>query len=140
MTNVINHSPAFIVSRLISGLGLVTSPYQIFSPSEPDNPDYIITVQDTEGLDNGRTQTGERNELYGFQVRVRARGPDESYLKAGTIALALDGVHQRDVVISGTTYLVVTIIRRGKVINIGRDETSRRHITTFNALALIRQR
>jgi len=111
-----------------------------YSPNEPDSPDYVIVTQDTEGQDLGRVQVGPRSELYGVQLRVRARRSDEAYAKAANIAIALDGMFNRDVVIDGTTYLVNSIVRRGKPMVLGHDATSKRYIVTMNLMASISQR
>lgn len=139
--NVTTTAPSCIIRQLIIDLGLVPLPWKAYCPYEPESPDTVITIQDTEGQDLGRVQSNYRSEMYGFQVRVRARDAEAAYGKAAEIGVSLDEqAVNRDVTVNGVTYLVQSIVRRGKVMGLGKAPDSRRSIATFNGLAVISQR
>jgi len=141
------HSPADIVSRLLTAFGYGVDPsvpgeWPVNVAREPNTPDDAITVYDTQGRDDGRTMVdGERQEHHGFQVRVRSMTHPAGYAKARSIADALDqGVLFTQVDVDGTTYTVFAVTRTSDVIAIGKEaELSKRSLFTINAIAAIRR-
>jgi len=145
MAGLIAYSPADIVRNLIVDLGHGTLPaasgsWPIFVDVEPDTPDDVITVFDTAGILQGRTQIGgEIQERYGFQVRIRGALGTATYVKANAILIGLDECYQDTVTISSDTYLVHSTSRTSGLLSLGRDGgNSRRIVYTFNATTQIR--
>jgi hypothetical protein len=143
------HTPADVIRKLLTDLGLgaypPATPWPVYWPNEPTSPDDVITVKDTSGRDGGRIQpTGERAIHHGFQVRIRSGLDRAGARKANAIAIALDGVYRRVVVMqSGTaeegTYLVHQVTR-AEPLSLGTENpTSKRVIFTINGLVTLRQ-
>jgi len=146
MAGSLAHSPADILRYSLIALGLGADPtavsptWPIYVGAEPNVPDNVITLYDTEGRSDGRMNpTGERAEHHGIQVRVRAINHTTGYAKARAIAVALDeSIVLTTVTISGTTYLIHAVSRTSDVIPLGKDvSTSKRSLFTINALAAL---
>lgn len=151
MPGPLTHSPSDIVAQLIIDLGLGSLPnyatnpsWPVFSHNEPDQPDNAITIYDTVGKKNGRTNPDhEIQEHHGIQVRIRSALSDVGYTKARAIAIALDEqVYRESVTIDSTTYCVQCFNRTGDIIAFGKDTPtpSKRFIWTFNGLIMLRKR
>lgn len=138
------HSPADVLRTLLIQLGLggdpaalPLPPWPVYVASEPGEPDQVLTCYDTAGRDLGRLMpTGERVEMHGVQVRVRAGTHAAGWQKAQALAVALDeDVYRQTVTLAGTTYLVQEVQRAGTVLSLGRDApASARRIFTLNCL------
>ena len=147
MSGALVHSPADIMRRLLIAKSQGTDPddglaWPIYATSEPDLPDNCLTVFNTQGRDGGRVkQTGERQEHYGFQVRVRSLRADAGFLKARAVAIALDqDVYDDALTLDLTGYLVHSLTRTSEVMDIGKDVPgSKRSVYTINAVATINQ-
>ncbi len=134
MPGILTHSPCEILRQLLIDLGLGTDPdlspqqaWPVYASGEPSSPDSVITVYDTDGRDAGmRFQTtGERQEMQGFQIRVRSVDKPTGYVKAQNMAITLDeqvfsrpvtvGAYTASSVIPAGTYTVWGIVRSGSV-------------------------
>src|SRR3954468_4142840 len=124
------HTQANIIRWLLIGLGIGVDPdispqgtWPIYSTSEPDTPDAVITIFNTTGQMDGRSMFGEEYEHYGFQMRVREVRSDLCGAKAHSIAerVAREDVSMVGVSIAATnqaaaaSYVVCAINRKGPV-------------------------
>lgn len=145
------HSPAHILLKSLVDLGLGYFPsgvdnveWSVFCDNEPDRPDNVITIYNTFGRNNGRTQPdGETQEHHGIQVRVRASTSTLAYPKAREIAVALDqDIYQQMILIGTQTYCIHSVTRLGDVVPLGKDTPTptKRSIYTINALMMVRQK
>ena len=153
MSGSLVHSPAYIIQKLLVNFGLGTAPavagvWPIYVSQEPDKPDSVITVYDTPGRQQGRLQTsGQWQELYGIQVRIRDAHHQDGYKKANAIATALDeSIYQNTVTLEdnvGTTtstYTVHSVSRAGGINSLGKDVArTKRSLFTVNALVSLKQ-
>ncbi len=153
MSGSLNHSPAEIIRDLLVTLGLGTDPadsgtWPVFVSREPNAPDSVITIYDTTPRLQGRSSPGGiTQEHYGIQVRVRDASPTGGWVKANSLAVALDQtIALDDVTIEDTdgtgssTYKVYTVSRVGGILSLGKETpTSKRNLFTINAVAAIRQ-
>lgn len=143
MAEALNHSPADVIRRVLIALGQgadpPATPWPVYSSFEPGSPDNIITTFDTTGRDHGRTAPdSERQVHHGVQVRVRANSHGAGFQKARQIALALDGIYQYTITISGKTYLLHSFNRTSEVVVIGKESPeSRRSVFTVNGLVAL---
>jgi hypothetical protein len=149
VAGALNHPPARILRQLLVDLGVATFPrgpseadlaWPAYYGSEPDTPDDVITVKGTADRDQGRTHPdGERQGMYGFQVRVRSSTEQEGDVKAREIAVALDqDLYQEWVTVEGSRYLVHSVTTTGGPVPLGKVSGSRRSVFTLNALASLR--
>jgi Bacteriophage minor capsid protein len=165
MSSLLSDSPADVVRWLLVHLGESTimmpngqtipaglatdpnldpqQPWPCYASDEPDGPDSVITVYDTQGRDDGRSMIdGERYEHHGIQIRVRAVTHREGYLKARQIAVAIDqAVINKYVAFgdgTGRAYNIPCISRTSNVIPLGKDTpNTKRRIFTINAVCPI---
>ena len=153
MTGSLSHSQADIVAQLLIDLGFGTDPtldgiWPIYVTEEPNSPDNVITVYDTVGTSDGRTQfDGEMQEHHGILIRVRSTTYPIGRTKARAIAVGLDETVLRDTVgvasVLGTgtaQYFVDSVSRKGDVISLGKESpNSKRTIFTINATVTLRE-
>ena len=126
-------------------IGLVTDPttsqsWPCYASDEPDTPDNVVTIYDTQGRDDGRSMIdGERYEHHGIQIRVRAQSHVVGFLQARQIAVVLDqAVFRVGVTIAGHNFFVPCVSRTSGVIPLGRDTpNTKRRIFTINAVCPI---
>lgn len=142
MSGSLAHSPARIIRQLLVDLGYATDSgdWIGYYTHMPDVPDSAICVYHTEGKEGGRTVSdGERQEMYGIQIRIRTLDPEG--IKAEQIKIGLDqDVYRDTVVIETATYLVQAITRMGNVLPLGPENpTSRRRLFTINATVSLNQ-
>lgn len=144
MTGRLNFDPAEIVQQLLIDLGIGTAvadelDWPIYHDSMPDTPDDCIRVKSTEGRDNGRVQhSGEVQEHYGIQIKVRSKSAVDGFTKAHRIASTLDTViHRNEVEVDLDLYRVNSIRRVGNVLALGKEPDSNRRNWTVNGLASI---
>lgn len=164
MAGLLSHSPARIIGQLLidngygsDGEGVsINGPYPtnvwyIFDNREPDKPDNIIKISDTQGRDNGYCQDGEREENPGIQIMVRSVNKREGYYKAHRIATFLDSVNREMIAVeedldnrtgTGTSdldYLIANIERTSNVIPLGSDvPQGKRQLFVINAICYLR--
>lgn len=138
-----SHSVAQIVQRTIIELGRGALPpsnnWPVSFGVESDNPDSVITVFNTSGIDSGSTQTdGELLQQYGFIVRVRSVTETLAWVRAEAIGLSFDqSLYQKRITIDSVSYLVHEISRK-PVFSLGKETPqSKRNICVFNGLATI---
>lgn len=146
MSGVLLHSPGDIVRRALiaigQGLDPPSTPWPIYADAEPNSPDNVITVYGTSGNMDGRMMAdGSWVVHHGIQVRIRSATPTAGFVKANAIAVAMDqSIYQQGITISGTSYLVHSISRKGEVIPLGKEEPgSKRNVFTINAVVVIKK-
>lgn len=155
----LQHTPSEIIRQLLVNQSLGTSAvvpssdntsWPVYATNEPDVPDNVITIYDTQGRISGRSGVdGERDEHYGIQVRVRSLSHTTGYQKIRAIAQQMDGVIYHNVVrLSSIDYIVHCITRVGDTLPLGQmdkvyrtqDTASKRLLFVFNALVAISRR
>lgn len=138
------HSPARITAELAinAGQGIdpsvatpTSSTWPVFSDSEPDTPDAVITIRDTNGPDYFRSMpTGEVFAHLGLQIRVRAITYPLAYQKASQLYDWMTSVYQSGLTIDGVAYYVHCFSQLGTILSLGKDKNNtRRSVVTFNA-------
>jgi hypothetical protein len=148
VANQLQHSPADVTAQLLRNLGLgVLGSYDssgnyngaawpVQSFGEPEQPDEVITVYDTAGVEEGRTMTdGQIQEHRGVQVRVRSKTFPGGWLKADSIRQALaQTVKLTQVTLEGVNYLVGCFGKIGTIMVLGKDSPdTKRSLFTVNA-------
>lgn len=141
------HPPARIAAQLLTDVGLASAfggatNWPVYVGDEPDTPDEVVTVYDTDGPTFGRLMvTGEVTGHDGLQFRVRSVTYAGGRRKADQIVETLsEDVYQRVVSVGSETYLVQTVNGLDSVLSLGRDKPgSRRHLFTVNATLVVRQ-
>lgn len=144
MAGTLSHIPSVIFQKLLVDLGLAVNPpsepWPCYIESEPDKPDETITVYTTDGRDQGRIQQGERQEMYGIQIRVRARDREVGWNKSMDLSAAIDlDIYDNDVTINGASYNIHSVIRTTAILPIGKEPGTKRDLFTINTLVHIRQ-
>ena len=138
----LSHSPADIVRYLLIALARGSLPedeaaWPIYVSQEPDTPDSCITVYDTSGILEGRAQvSGEIQEHYGIQIKVRAASTTVAYAKISEVNNWIDeSVRNNLVIIDSSQYLVYAITRKGGILSLGKElSASKRNLYTVNAI------
>lgn len=143
-----NRSPGYVLRQIMVDLGLGVFPPQkavqgtwpIYHDGLPSSPDDVISVEDTDGHDDGRSMVdGTLFYHYGIQIIVRSQDGRTGWDKAEqirqalakqvyahTVTLDLNSVNQQ-------TYYVHCIAHIGQVISVGKESpTSKRSIHTLN--------
>jgi hypothetical protein len=131
---------------------VASNPWPIGADTESDVTDDLVTIYDTQGVNEGRTTPNcQRQEHPGVQVRVRSTTPLAGFKKAQQIGVALDQVGypegsawtpQRTVTIPGSTatYRVFAVTRNTNIINAGKNVPNTKHsIFTINAILVLKQ-
>ena len=150
MDELLADSPADIVANLLvaMGLGVANNPslavqvdWSVYTSGEPESPDSVITVYDTQGrLDGVTTPDRMMNEHVGIQIRVRSQDHPTGWKKINAIAVAL--INQVDQAVvqgpSGDEYIVYSILQTGAINTLGKEAgKSRRRLFTYNAICAI---
>lgn len=150
MPGALQHSPADVIRQLIIDSTLGTNPdlttllaWPVYRGRDPDRPDNLIKVSDTQGRIFGSIQTdGELQEHHGIQVMVRSVDYSTGYVKARAIAVMLDGVNEELVAMTPGTafdYIVHGVTRTSDVIALGSDvPQGKRQLFVINATTPIR--
>lgn len=153
MPGLLDHSPADITSRVLIALGLGVDPddaneaadlegWPVHVSVEPDVPDNVITVYNTQGVQHSSNQyDGEVNEHYGIQVKVRARTDTEGWTKAVTVAQTMDkSIYDELLTIGSSNYKLQSFGRTSAVLPIGQDPGVRDTVSfTINGMVSIRK-
>lgn len=143
-----NHPPARIVCQLLVDLGLSagfgsgSGAWRCFTGDEPDTPDEVLTVYDTDGPTFGRIQkTGEVTGHDGFQIRIRSNLYQTGWDKGvGVIEALSQTVYQRTVSVGSEAYVVQAVNGLASLLALGRDKpSSRRCLFTVNGTVVFRQ-
>lgn len=144
-TNQLDHSPADIVRWLLVDLSIGTDPdaeglWPIFCDGEGDTPDNAITVYNTSGSVQGEVQSsGEVQEHYGLQFRLRGTKSTVAWSKMNEVMLAVDQqVNNNVITVDGSQYYVECIARTGTVFALGKVD-GKRYVYTLNATVSLRQ-
>ncbi len=150
MSGFLTHSPADVLVKILQDRALPKlSAWEIVVDQEPDVPDNVITIEDTQGRDDGRTMNeGERQIHHGIIVRVRSITKPKGQKLASYLATYLDqnildanaSLLDPDDNTVTCYYNVQSISRTTDVISLGKEmPTSRRSLFTINAVMAIRQ-
>lgn len=161
MPGPLHHAPARVLLQLLVDLGLGTDPdadrsiaeaslvYPMYWDREPDKPDTLIKISDTEGRSFGNTQLeGERQEHEGIQFFIRGNDKEAIYRHMKEIAVALSTLSQRIVTIEdesgtgtlGTSYSVGSFTQTTGIIPIPTDTPQgKRVIYVLNGTCPIRR-
>jgi hypothetical protein len=146
MSGVLTHSPAHVLTQLLSDLGVGYLPgssgtWALQFGKEPENPDTAITLYNTASRLNGRLHpTGVTQEHHGVLIRVRAAKNSTGWTKANAIANTLDtSTSLKTVTVSGTTYTVYAVTRTSGVLSLGKAPESNRNLFTINVVVAILQ-
>ena len=148
MPGTLTHAPEYILSRLLTSLGLAQDPevgitaWPVYYSQEPDLPDRTITIYGTDGIDDGRTMVdGERQGRHGIQLRVRSEDYDVGFGKVMELAIALDEtVYGNTVAVGAVTYRVHSFGRTSGPISLGKDSPeTKRELFTLNGTLLVRE-
>lgn len=149
MSLALLHSPGNIIRWLIINLGQGTDPQQngnwpVYWNSEPDTPDNVITVYDTTGILDGRSQIdGEVYKHSGFQVRVRAPKARQVYNQISTLVQQLnENVKMATVGINDdqgqAEYIVCACNQKSDIIDMKKESpTSERSVFVVNYTAAV---
>lgn len=146
MSGALNDTPAEILRQLFIDLGQVTHPdsdgeWPCYFSYQPKDPDDQVSVFDTEGQNDGRTQPdGETQEHYAVMVKVQGISRGHARQRIGQLARACDlSINQETVYLKGSYYLVEAVNRMSSILDLGIDApNSRRRSFSFNVLASIR--
>lgn len=114
----------------------------MYVESEPETPDDVVTVYNTQGADGGRSMVdGDLFGSPGVQFRVRGHDSVAAWEKADEIqATIARGVYQRTVHIGDVDYLVHSFNRIGDVLPVGPEPTAPgRSVYTVNALIAVKE-
>lgn len=138
MTELV-HSPAQIISQLLTDLSLADSSWPAYYTNEPADPDTVLTVYNTLGVNQRTMPEGVIYSKRGIQIRARARTAAEGWAKLDAVRGTLSqGINKPTINISGTAYTVHGITRIGEIIDVGKESpTSNRHILTLNFVASV---
>lgn len=152
MSGRLEHSPANVVRWLLVSLNVADHPdpsgtaplgdWPIYWKAEPDSPDNVISVYDTEPVVDGRTHVDGEMQLHdGIQVRIRCDDEIDGFNKANELYDAMARQVRRNTVsILGSTYLVQAITHKGGVLSLGTQApVTRLHLFSFNSLVSLRQ-
>lgn len=147
------HSPADVLRWFLVGYGVGVAPtdagsWPVGASLSTDRPDEAIATLDQQGIDEGSTHDGEKQEHYGVQVLIRARTHPAGYAKAAEVATVLDReTHNRLVSVPETddlpaaTYLIHAVNRTGPVLPLGLDAPQgKRRLFSINVTVAMTRR
>lgn len=144
------------MAQLLINLGQVSDPlasgtanvWPVSVDTELNTPDNVVTLTNTEPQQQGRFQgSGQMNELWTFQAKIRAADSQTAYAKANALSVLFDQVIYKNQVTlaptshsAGGTYRVGRVTRKSGPIAIGREgSATKRYIYTINAIVDIIQ-
>lgn len=140
------HSAADVLAQALVDAGQLADPETLQDwtarvGSEPDTPDNVVTLYDTQSKETGRDHnTGRGFSLSGVQVRVRGREHATGWRRASDLSIWLgESLYQRQVTLGGVTYLIHCAASVSDPLAIGKaDPAGRRHLFTVNLLVSYR--
>jgi len=148
MSGSLSHSQAKVIQYLLFDLTAAgcsdprdNTTWPVFAYNEPDKPDDCVTIYDTTGIHQGKTQfDGEVQERHGIQIRVRSMNGKTGRTKARAIIVALDPIKQRTVSVEAeATYTICSISRTSDVLSLGKEQETDRNLFTVNCTVAFRQ-
>lgn len=138
------HSPANILRKYLIGAGQVQLPtsgtptWPAAVGNLPPAPDQMICIYDTSGKTDGRIHsTGETQEKFGFQIRVRVPTYDPGWEKAGILSGLLDTTNKATVTLGTKNYLIHSVTITSPILYLGQEEGKTRQSFTLNGLLTI---
>lgn len=144
------NSPAEIVAKLLTAQNLVTEPpapgsqassWPVYYSAEPQAPDNLVVIYDTQGRSAGRVMQGERQGFYGLQVMVRATSHAVGWEKIDAIRKAMDeDMYDESVTIDSNVYVIHSFDTSGDIMALGKEQNGKRSLFTVNFLTSIRKR
>lgn len=143
MSGILNHPPSKVIRQLLINLGLCSNgaTWPVYATNHPETPDDSVAVFDVTGTTQGRVHdTGETQDFYGIQVRIRSASQDAGYTKARAIMDAFDlQVGLDSVTVDTDDYMVYAITRSSDLLSLGYESpTSRRKLFTLNVKVSLR--
>lgn len=137
--NLQANTAAEVMRQLLIDIGMGSdggTDWPVYDSNEPNAPDNVITVYDTMGMDDGRSNLdGSLWAHLGAQVRVRSKGVAVGRSKAFAIRKALSQVNGRTVWIGSASYWITNVAKIGQVLALGTDKPgSSRNLFTLNVL------
>ena len=112
--------------------------YVGFMPGTSLVPANAIAIYDPTGTKDGRImKTGEVISHPGIQVRVRASTYPVAYDKIRSMALRLDIISRRSIIIDDQTYAIMNVTRTGDPISLGLEEATNRVLFVVNSRVTI---
>jgi hypothetical protein len=104
--------------------------------TDPDMPHKVTIINDTTGVSDGRVQiSGELQQHYGLQARVRSDEYSDGWVRANAIRTLLsEGIDQAEISFNdGTKFLVWCAAQIKDVMYIGRElPATNRKLFTLN--------
>lgn len=152
MAGPLSHSPAEINAELLRQWDVPSTPWVYYDSNEPDASavgDEIVTMYDTEGMEDGRAMIdGELWNHWGIQARIRSSEHTDGWLHANAIRnfwatqinQAVVAMKDKDGNLDGSRYLIWCIAHIGPVLALGKNvPNTKRSIFTVNAISAIRE-
>lgn len=152
MSNLLLHSPARVIQRILISDGQGTEPnlwlngstgsaWPCYSSKEPDRPDEVLTVYDSTGTEDGRSMLdGELFTHYGIQIRVRGATQQIARQKIESVRLYMsETLYNKMINVDGTEYLVQCFSAIKQVLDLKEIPNSKRRLFTINATIPIRR-
>ena len=142
---VTDYSPSDVLAQLLIRVGQASDwlssgrpegEWPVSAGMEPDSPDSVITIYDTEGVGGVRDHiTGVPDGPLGFQVRVRSTTHRYAWSKASAVYKYLsETLYRQGVSIGDRYYLVHSCDLFGDILSLGKESpNSQRSIVVFNA-------
>lgn len=138
-----NQPTSSILRQFLDLYGLGSMPsasgtWPIFVTTLPDGrgvDDDCLAVLDTAGQKDGRIMDGEVIMKRGVQILVRSKTNSSGWRKSEAVARRLDLVRNESVTISTDTFKLLSITRRGDILQMGQEEgTKQRWLFSINCL------
>ena len=142
------HPPGLIVVEMIRGrigpygtLPTDSGEWPLFYTHQPDSPDDSLCLYDTAGEVQGRLASGEHQEQYGVQIRIRSASHADGWRKADEMRAMLEVIHRETVLVEDCTYMVDVMTQQSPILSLGQetDTAKRRFLFTINYLVWISQ-
>ena len=132
-TDSLLSSPADILQAyIVDVLGLLSDPadnddwpcYVGFLPEDYPSRNLVnaVAVLDTNGVKDAKTMLGSMIVKHGIQIAIRSSTYQAGWVKAETIAIALDAIAGGEVTNDVDTYEIQNASRTGPVLALGVDE------------------
>ncbi len=143
-------SPAYILAQyIIDTLGLMGAStadvWPLYVNHQPDGrsgnvEDDLGVLYDTTGVKDGRLMEGPVPQHFGIQLRIRALGNQEGYVKIEDIAVAMDELLNAEISLDSGDYVIQNVSRTSPVVPLGIEGgTKRRFLFTINFLVTMKK-
>lgn len=140
-TLVLHDTPAAIIAHYLTGLALMSVPnsgleWPLYISHSPDILGEFGTIYNISPRKDGRYMgDGEVLQHYGVTIQIKSENEDSGWDKCNSLAGQLDAVHNIEVILEGTTYIMRNISRVGGISSLGNETgTKRRRIFEMNFL------